>query len=148
MSCLKTTLSFRLGNIDDITFIQHLENLPENTSFIGKESYDTHKASMENPDCRYWIAEKIENPKVPKNQQTRKIGFIILKGWQNPHHSLELYRIAISEKNKGYGQQFLHFIQTITFQECKFHRLWLDVVRTNVLAISVYEKSGFKKEGC
>jgi RimJ/RimL family protein N-acetyltransferase len=151
MAQQKLDLQYRLATLDDLQFITDVETDPENEPFIGQDTLDMHQAFLKNPDYRYWIGEiQIDdenNPNYPSGSK-KCIGYAIVKGCTNPHLSLELYRIALSERDQGYGYPFLKFIQNFAFNELYFHRLWLDVLNTNSRVIKVYEKVGFVKEGC
>ncbi|WP_371805589.1 GNAT family N-acetyltransferase [Candidatus Lokiarchaeum ossiferum] len=144
----KQKLNFRPATQEDLNFICEVELIPENSVFVGHDSLEKHRSCLSDPDCRYWIAEIQEVKQMTPNAAKHKVGFGILKGNTNPYKCMELYRIALNAHSRGYGSQFLHFLQNFTFQECRFHRLWLDVLTTNARAIHVYEKHGFIREGC
>ncbi|WP_326911264.1 GNAT family N-acetyltransferase [Sedimentibacter sp. MB31-C6] len=58
--------------------------------------------------------------------------------------------IGIGNKNirgKGYGKESLNLLLTYGFKVIKLHRIQLNVLEFNINAISLYEKTGFKKEG-
>jgi RimJ/RimL family protein N-acetyltransferase len=77
----------------------------------------------------------------------KTIGFLLFYGLNNPHRSLELRRIVLTEKGKGYGQQAMELAKQYCFSNLAYHRLWLDVFTDNSVAIAVYEKAGFQREG-
>lgn len=75
------------------------------------------------------------------------IGFILLRGLLDEHQNIELKRIVIHEKNKGYGKMTLKMLQQLAFEKLNAHRLWLDVFTDNPRAQHVYKAVGFKEEG-
>lgn len=74
-------------------------------------------------------------------------GFVILRGLTNPHRSVELMRIVITEKSRGFGRATLQLVKHIVFQQENAHRLWLDVRDNNPRARGLYESEGFIVEG-
>jgi RimJ/RimL family protein N-acetyltransferase len=50
-------------------------------------------------------------------------------------------------RGKGYGKEALRLLLEYGFNDLDFHRIQLNVLEFNYPAISLYEKSGFKKEG-
>ncbi|MCU1265873.1 MAG: GCN5-related N-acetyltransferase [Acidobacteria bacterium] len=70
-----------------------------------------------------------------------------MAGLTDPNQSVELRRIVVTEKNKGYGQEALGLIKRLAFVERGAHRLWLDVKQQNSRARHVYESHGFIVEG-
>jgi len=58
--------------------------------------------------------------------------------------------IGIGSKNsrgKGYGKEAIDILLNYGYNEMDFHRIQLNVLEFNDSAISLYEKSGFIKEG-
>lgn len=81
-----------------------------------------------------------------ENTSRALVGYILLSLHESKK-SLELDRIVIKKKGKGYGHLALKWIKQFCFEEIKYHRLWLDVFIENERAIHLYESEGFKKEG-
>lgn len=50
-------------------------------------------------------------------------------------------------RGKGYGKEALNILLEYGFNKLNFHRIQLNVLEFNQSAISLYEKSGFIKEG-
>jgi RimJ/RimL family protein N-acetyltransferase len=71
----------------------------------------------------------------------------MLAGHNKPNQAIELCRIVISEKGKGYGKAALRLIQKLVFKDWQAHRLWLDVKDFNTHALQVYQSVGFVREG-
>jgi diamine N-acetyltransferase len=77
----------------------------------------------------------------------RAVGFIIIAGLLNQHGSIELKRIVITDKGKGYGRKTLQAVKRMAFDRLGVHRLWLDVKEKNVRARALYGQEGFRQEG-
>ena len=50
-------------------------------------------------------------------------------------------------RGQGYGSKAFLLIKKYCFDYLNMHRLWLAVLETNLVAIHLYEKHGFKVEG-
>lgn len=109
--------------------------------FVGHDSEDKHLSYLTNNDVAYWVI-------TPKNKQLM-IGYVILQGLKGTlrNGSVELKRIALTERNQGYGQEIIELIKDISFNHLEAHRLWLAVFDNNDRAIHVYKREGFSVEG-
>lgn len=132
-------INLRNTTKDDIDFICDLESDIENSQFIIPWSKVKHLNSLTDDNLLHLIIED-------KNNNTR-VGYIILAGIRNPNQSLELIRITIGSKGKGYGNEVLKIIKDWTFNKFKANRLWLDVKVNNTRAMHLYKKQGFTVEG-
>lgn len=131
-------LYLRKASLDDLEFIMRTEHHEDNKDFIIRWTLEQHKVSLEDADKQSFIIET----------RTRKsVGYVIIAGLNNMNHSVELVRIVISEKGKGYGTQAIQMLQKYVFESLKAHRLWLDVKDYNQRARHIYESLGFKIEG-
>ena len=100
---------------------------------------EEHQVALGNPNVLHLLAlDKRDN---------RLIGFAILTGLPNPNYRIELKRLVITDKGKGYGKGTLSLIKSLTFGQLGAHRLWLDVRSNNPRARHVYESEGFVVEG-
>ena len=54
---------------------------------------------------------------------------------------------AVEERSKGYGTEALRLLVRFGFNDLHLHRIYLHVFSSNLLAIRVYEKAGFAREG-
>ncbi|GJM72900.1 hypothetical protein HMSSN036_51160 [Paenibacillus macerans] len=68
-------------------------------------------------------------------------------GIESSNHNIELRRIVIVDKGKGYGKEALELVKTLVFTGLGAHRLWLDVKDFNLRAQHVYEAAGLQIEG-
>ncbi|MFT4417196.1 GNAT family N-acetyltransferase [Fredinandcohnia humi] len=131
-------IMIRRTSLQDIEYVTSEESKAENKAFIIPWEKAKHEASLQNEDILHLLIE---------DKDYQPVGYMILAGLQNPNHSIELLRITISKKEKGYGRQAVTLIQQLAFQHLKAHRLWLDVKTTNARAKHLYESVGFTLEG-
>jgi RimJ/RimL family protein N-acetyltransferase len=121
----------------DLKGIMQLEQ--DNEAWICPYSEEEHLAAFDNPDMLYLAVREFEKESL--------IAFFILRGLKNANQSLEIKRIVVGQKRKGYGRSCIEWIKRYCFQELKFNRLWLDVFTDNSRAQRLYFSSGFQKEG-
>ena len=120
----------------DLPFILEAER--ENSEFVGQWTIEQHGKALNDEDILHLLIKETDGI---------NIGYIIIKGLTNQNDSIELMRIVITEKNKGYGKIVLSLLKKWCFEIKHAHRLWLDVREKNIGAQYVYEKQGFKNEG-
>ena len=77
----------------------------------------------------------------------RIVGYAILIGITNPDKSIQLKRIAISQKGFGFGRQAIGLVKKMVFDRFNAHRFWLDVMIHNTRAYNLYSSEGFVEEG-
>lgn len=82
------------------------------------------------------ILEKVEDGEA--------VGYVILA---NLHKSVELRRIVVAEKGRGYGRAAVRQIKRLVFEELGAPRPWLDVKENNSRARHIYTSEGFTIEG-
>lgn len=121
----------------DLNFVVEQEQHPDNRDFIIPWDINHHRHSLQNDNTYHAIAWRSGVP----------MGFIILSGLMNPHHSIELKRIVVAEKGKGIGRYILEWAKNFSFKEIKANRLWLDVKEQNLRAKNLYLDVGFQEEG-
>jgi RimJ/RimL family protein N-acetyltransferase len=91
--------------------------------------------------------ENVEHHIIETFPASQKIGYVILRGLCENHRSIELKRIVITEKNRGYGRETLRLVKKLCFEEWRAHRLWLDFKEHNTRAHHLYESKNFMQEG-
>ena len=123
---------------DDLTVVMEMENHADNRDFVTQNSLERHLAIIAGPDE--------EHLKV-MDENDRIIGYVILVGLENPNKIIELRRLVIAEKGKGYGRETLRFIKKYCFEQLRCHRLFLDVVEDNMRAQYLYRSEGFMLDG-
>lgn len=124
----------------DLDFVTEAECHPDNCPFVGQWSRERHQGALSNDDIRHQVIEEVE--------EGRPIGYMIIAGLKSPNRSLELMRIVVTEKDRGYGHEAIELVKMMAFEELGFHRLWLDVRQKNSKAKLLYESAGFELEGC
>lgn len=132
-------LRLRKSTMDDLHFIIRTEQDPDNTPYIVQWPVEKHEAAFHHEDQLHFIVEH--------RSSGRSVGYVILAGLKNPNKSIELIRITLTEKGRGYGKAVLKLLQQWAFQDLKAHRLWLDVKEHNHRARHVYASVGFVAEG-
>lgn len=132
-------LLLRRTRLSDIDFVLKTEQHAENRPFITQWTREQHEEILTDADKAHLIIESSEDG--------RKIGYAIIAGLQNPHQSIELTRLTIAEKGKGYGREALRLIKKWVFEDLRAHRLWLDVKDFNHRARNLYKSEGFVEEG-
>lgn len=140
MYILKESTNIRLRETKeiDLEFVLETEMDSGNNQFIVSCSKKQHIEAINNEAMLHLIIET--------DDQTA-VGYMILSGLNNVNGSVELVRIVIKVKKKGYGKESLSLIRDYVFDTLNAHRLWLDVKEHNYRARELYELLGFKKEG-
>ena len=92
-----SNLELKLTSPKDLAEIITIESDPENMTFIGAYSFERHQQVIDNKDELHLTFAANE----------RLIGYAILMGLENPNNAIELKRITIAEKGKGYGRAAL-----------------------------------------
>ena len=123
----------------DLDFVMAAENATENAFYIFQWPIEKHMAAFSNPDMAHLLVETAHDH--------RPVGYAILTGLQNPHHSVELMRLVIAEKGRGFGKAALEALKQLAFEKWQVNRLWLDVLDHNLRAQGLYRTVGFRPEG-
>jgi RimJ/RimL family protein N-acetyltransferase len=131
-------LSFRYAVGSDAPFIMQTQGQQEVAAYVGSANEGEIAASLVDPDQAYLIA--LDDDRVP-------VGFAYLRQLRRPERSIELFRLAIADRNKGLGAAFLNLIMAEAFGPLNANRLWLDVFPENARARHVYQRLGFVEEG-
>jgi RimJ/RimL family protein N-acetyltransferase len=117
----------------DLSFVLGLEADPETAPFIHPWPVEDHRNAMSDSTTEHWIVEEVQ-----------PVGFVILRAVDTD--VVELKRIAISGKGKGYGRHALKLVKRTVFDDWGARRLWLDVYDFNARARSLYQAEGFVAE--
>lgn len=124
---------------DDLDFVYNTEHQPDNAQYVGQWTKEEHMNVLSQKDIMHLIVEDAKTQKP--------VGYAIIAGLENPSRSVELRRIVISEKGKGFGREALRLIKKLAFEGLKVHRLWLDVRYKNDRAQGLYMSEDFVREG-
>jgi RimJ/RimL family protein N-acetyltransferase len=136
---IKMAVVLRETTKDALDYVRTLELNPQNSRFIRQWSLERHLQSIGDQNEAHFLALD-ESAKTPR-------GFAILIGLQDEDDSLQLKRLVIETKGRGYGRQAMRAIKQFAFHEVRCHRLWLDVLDGNDRARGLYESAGFRVEG-
>ncbi|WP_019639237.1 GNAT family N-acetyltransferase [Paenibacillus fonticola] len=131
-------LTYRQTTVSDLEQIVAVENDAENIAYIIPWSKEQHAAVLSDSDKKHIVIE---------DEHMSWVGYVILAGLDSPHHSVELVRIVISKKNKGYGREAIKAMLKYIIEDLQAHRIWLDVKEYNERAKQLYLSLGFKQEG-
>jgi RimJ/RimL family protein N-acetyltransferase len=123
----------------DLDYVLSLEQDPANLPFITPWERTQHEAAIRFPDFRHFIIEA--------GAGLDAAGFVILIGCRSQNQSLELKRMVVQEKGRGYGRAALRVVKKIVFDDLGAHRFWLDVKERNARAQGLYQSEGFVLEG-
>jgi diamine N-acetyltransferase len=123
----------------DLDFVLSLERDPANLPSITPWERTQHEAAIRFPDFRHFIIEG--------GDDLASVGFLILIGCKSQNQSLELKRMVVQHKGRGFGRAALRVAKKVAFDDLGAHRFWLDVRTHNARAMGLYESEGFVLEG-
>jgi len=132
-------LIIRRTRKEDINYVIAAESEEDNAKYVGQWTTGQHINTISQEDILHIIIED--------KLTARLIEYAIIAGLNNPNHSIELMRIVITDKGKGFGREALKIIKKIVFAQLEGHRLWLDVRCENYRAQNLYQSEGFVREG-
>jgi diamine N-acetyltransferase len=130
-------IAIRKTNAEDLDYVMWAENAEDNSPFVVQWSREQHMAAFDNEDILHVIFEV----------EGKAVGYAIIAGLKESNKAIELRRIVITEKGRGYGKAAIQLVKRLAFEELNAHRLWLDVREFNNRAISLYKSLGFVEEG-
>jgi diamine N-acetyltransferase len=122
----------------DLDWVLAAEAAPENRPYVTQWTRREHESALDHPDTSHRIVETVAD--------ARAVGYVILAGLSSAGRAVELRRIVITDKGRGYGRETLRLIKTIALDELRTRRLWLDVRANNPKAKRLYEAEGFVAE--
>lgn len=129
-------VTLRPARDEDFDRIVAMEHAPEHLPFVSQWPIERHRATAAQPDARYLMVEC----------DGALAGYAILRGAGSPDRSIELLRFVIQHKGLGIGRAALRRVKRLAFDQLQAHRLWLDVLNSNVRARRLYESEGFVAE--
>lgn len=125
----------RSSRLEDLSYVLEEESKAAAQGYVALWSIAEHQLALERELTYHMILEV----------NSFRIGYLIMN--QDRHDNLELMRLVISEKQKGYGVQTLELVKQFAFGSLELNRLWLDVRMHNTRAMNIYDKNGFVEEG-
>ena len=129
-------LRLRPTREDDLEYVVAAEAHPDNAPFLAPSPYEVHLGFLRDPRQRHLIAAA----------GGHRVGFVLLQ-LHPESRAVELRRLAVTEKGRGYGRAALLLVMAQAFEEHHAHRLWLDVKPHNERALALYRSAGFVEEG-
>ncbi len=129
-------LRLRATRDDDVDYVVAAEADPDNAPFLAPSPREEHLGFMRDPDQRHLVAEA----------GGERVGFVLLR-LHRADRAVELRRLAVTVKRRGYGRAALRAAAALAFAEPHVHRLWLDVKPHNERARALYRSEGFVEEG-
>ena len=126
-------MTLRAATDADLTFVQSIQDRPENDAFIGTSTREELQEFIASPASHLMVSD---DPG----------GFALLQG-PTSYGVLWLQRIAIDVPGGGHGTKMLRHVIDYSFDTLGAHRLWLDVITDNTRARRAYEAAGFVYEG-
>lgn len=122
----------------DLDWVLEAEGAPENRPYVTQWMRREHESALDHPDISHRIVETVAD--------RRPVGYVILAGLSSAGEAVELRRMVITDKGRGYGRDTLRLIKTIALDDLGTRRLWLDVRTNNPKAKRLYETEGFVEE--
>ncbi|MCG8436210.1 MAG: GNAT family N-acetyltransferase [Gammaproteobacteria bacterium] len=123
---------------EDLDFVQAAESHEDNRNFIRQWTRDEHQDVIESADKAHLVIQNIKDNKA--------VGYVILEDLKDNEQGVQLRRIVITEKGRGFGKAALQLIKKLVFSELGARRLWLDVFEGNARARKLYNSEGFSEE--
>jgi diamine N-acetyltransferase len=129
-------LRLRPTRPEDLGYVVAAESDAENAPYLAPSPRAEHQAFVDDPRQRHLIAEVDRRP----------VGFVLLR-LHPEDRAVELRRLAVTEKGRGFGRAALRAAVRAAFEAHGAHRLWLDVKPHNERARALYRSEGFTEEG-
>lgn len=123
----------------DLEKVIDIEGQEENKRFVYVWSKERHLQVIHDSDEMHLVIKERDSGRI--------VGYVLLAGIDGEDKAIELRRITISEKGKGYGRESMRLIKKLCFEILKCHRLWLDLYEDNITAKNLYLSQGFIQEG-
>ena len=127
-------LTIRKACIEDADFMQSVELDEDNSPWVANWPLGWRIAKFGDEDFLQTIIER---------EDGTPIGFIIFCDMRAVKEQMQLKRIAIIDKGKGYGKEALLLAQRLAFEVFDTKNLYLGTKETNLRAQSIYKATGF-----
>ncbi len=130
-------LTIRKATLEDVDFMRSVELHPDNSEWVAHWPLGWRIAKFGDPDFLQTIVER---------EDGTPIGIIIFCDMRFIEERVQLKRIAILDKGKGYGKEALYLVQKLAFEVFGTKYLYLSTREQNLRAQSIYKKTGFVPE--
>lgn len=94
-----------------------LEADPDTAPYIHPWPLEQHRRALVDETVAHWVLEDVE--------LGVKVGYVILRDLGG--QSIELKRIAVSDKGRGYGRDAVRLVKAAAFGHFDAARVWLNV---------------------
>lgn len=137
-------LTIRLVESGDFPFLIDIKS--SSWQFLG------NIGMLSLPSQKEWLQtvnkDRSKNYYILFNEKGFKIGLVRMDEIDFINSSVRVGGdIHVRFKGKGYGQKMMGLVKKYCFDYLNMNRLWLLVLETNKVALHIYDKSGFVKEG-
>jgi RimJ/RimL family protein N-acetyltransferase len=126
-------LRLRTANINDYNFINMAERDEDTKDWVGNWSLGSRIEKFGDNNFFQTIIE---------DEKGNPVGFIDFRDMLHDTQ-VELKRIVITEKGKGYGKEAMYLSQRFAFEVLGRDRLYLGTKDNNIRAQHVYHSTGF-----
>ena len=130
-------ISVRPALADDVDFIVKAQETPHAFGFLHPTYRETVIAAIDQPDRLAFIVTEGD-----ERAGMMLFGYDAVVPW-----IVELRRLAVVTPGRGIGTAAVQWAIKWSFETMKAHRLWLEVVESNLRARALYERAGFLYEG-
>lgn len=127
-------LTIRRACIEDADFMQSVELDEDNSPWVANWPLGWRIAKFGDEDFLQTIIER---------EDSTPIGLIIFCDMRALPEQMQLKRIAIIDKGKGYGKESLFLAQKLAFEVFGTKYLYLGTKENNLRAQSIYKATGF-----
>ena len=126
--------------------LRALRNSPETSPFL------TSIMPVNESGQRVWFQNvSLDTSKMyfaVEDTQKKFIGFVRCDEWDRVNGSIRIgVDIVPQKRRQGYATSVYRLLLTYLFHQLRIHRIWLLVLESNIPAMNLYKKIGFKKEG-
>ena len=139
-------LSIRKIERSDLEFMKEIRNDYSTWRFLTSIGMFTDENQEE------WFAAISSSSKVEyyivSNEDGTDIGYIRCDEIDRTNSNIRVGSdIHMKFRNMGYGKRTYRLILDYCFNHLNVHRVWLQVMETNEIALRVYRDLGFREEG-
>ena len=130
-------IRIRHACLADADFISRVEQDLDNAPWVANWPLGWRIQKLGDDDFLQTIIERKDGT---------PIGFAIFRDMLMKEQQVQLKRIALIDKGKGYGKETLYLIQDFAFNILHTSRLYLSTRAANIRAQSIYKATGFTPE--
>ena len=148
MNILGNKVVLRALELKDMPFLYEMINDPEMERMVVGWSFPT--SEKQQIDWYNRIINDTKNFRFAVDYEGKFVGISTLGNidWKNrsAHHGIKLHNSA--PKGVGIGTDVVYATMKYAFEELQLHRLYSSILDYNIASQKLYEKCGWKIEGC